>query len=284
MIEYSGNNEEEYDPMAPNVYELLLAEETRRNRQLSCQTYEYDKRPSGAHTSPLNRNEDKSLSNHKIESKGVTISPHTDLSIPVTNNDGRTNYISGASTGPGNFVAQRSTIDTTLKLDGSSKAAKIMQKMGYKAGLGLGRDSQGISKPLEVERSGINSGRIIAAEPAIEPTITEQQKPAAPELNATNVLLLQNMVGPGEVDDDLEAETKEECKKYGHVIKCLIYEMRNKKVPDEEAVRIFVEFTRTESAVKAANDLNGRYFGGRIVRASFYSPERFARYELGPTD
>lgn len=35
----------------------------------------------------------------------------------------------------------------------------------------------------------------------------------------------QNMVGPGEVDDELEAETADECSKYGKVIKCLIFEV-----------------------------------------------------------
>jgi splicing factor 45 len=33
------------------------------------------------------------------------------------------------------------------------------------------------------------------------------------------------MVLPGDVDDDLEAETKEECQKYGDVNKCVIYEV-----------------------------------------------------------
>lgn len=35
----------------------------------------------------------------------------------------------------------------------------------------------------------------------------------------------QNMVGRGEVDEDLEAETKEECEKYGKVTKCVIFEV-----------------------------------------------------------
>ena len=101
------------------------------------------------------------------------------------------------------------------------------------------------------------------------------------QLSADRVLLLQNMVGPGEVDDDLEVETKEECKKYGDVLKCLIYEIPNKQVPDSEAVRIFVEFRENEAALKAKDDLNGRYFGGRIVKASLYSLEHFQRYDLG---
>ncbi len=33
------------------------------------------------------------------------------------------------------------------------------------------------------------------------------------------------MVGRGEVDEDLEAETKEECEKYGKVTKCVIFEV-----------------------------------------------------------
>ena len=57
------------------------------------------------------------------------------------------------------------------------------------------------------------------------------------------------MVGPGEVDDDLEPEIKEECNtKYGDVHKVMIYEIPN--ATPEEAVRIFVEFKRVESAIK----------------------------------
>lgn len=36
---------------------------------------------------------------------------------------------------------------------------------------------------------------------------------------------IQNMVGAGEVDEDLEVETKEECEKYGKVGKCVIFEV-----------------------------------------------------------
>lgn len=122
--------------------------------------------------------------------------------------------------------------------------------------------------------------------PQATPTSTQAILPIiaqikSPPDDATKVVLLQNMVGPGEVDEDLEVETKEECEKYGPVSKCLIYEIPNKRVPDSEAVRIFVEFCHIESARKAVNDLNGRYFGGRVVKASFYSVERFHKYDLG---
>ena len=59
------------------------------------------------------------------------------------------------------------------------------------------------------------------------------------------------MVGAGEVDEDLEPETAEECSKYGDVMKVVIFEMP--KTPDassDDAVRIFVQFKRMESAIK----------------------------------
>lgn len=33
------------------------------------------------------------------------------------------------------------------------------------------------------------------------------------------------MVGPGEVDDDLQPEVTEECSKFGKVINCLVFEV-----------------------------------------------------------
>lgn len=57
------------------------------------------------------------------------------------------------------------------------------------------------------------------------------------------------MVGPGDVDDDLEPEVFDECNgKYGDVVKVLIHELPG--TPPEDAVRIFVEFKRIESAIK----------------------------------
>lgn len=57
------------------------------------------------------------------------------------------------------------------------------------------------------------------------------------------------MVGPGEVDSELEPEVLEECQsKYGDVNKVSIREYTN--VPDDEAVRIFVEFKRIEASIK----------------------------------
>jgi splicing factor 45 len=55
------------------------------------------------------------------------------------------------------------------------------------------------------------------------------------------------------------------------------------KSPDE-AVRIFVEFKTLPSAIKALTDLNGRFFGGRLVKVTFYNLDKFNRLELADED
>lgn len=55
-------------------------------------------------------------------------------------------------------------------------------------------------------------------------------------------------------------------------------------IPPHEAVRILVRFARAEQATKAIIDLDGRYFGGRAVRATFFDLDRFDRLDLAPQD
>lgn len=74
----------------------------------------------------------------------------------------------------------------------------------------------------------------------------------------TRVVLLRNMVGPGEVDPDLEDEVANECSKYGQVQSVMIFEVTTAGYPDDQAVRIFVEFERMEQATKVNKTLHLR--------------------------
>ncbi|KAJ1975857.1 hypothetical protein H4R33_006569 [Dimargaris cristalligena] len=99
----------------------------------------------------------------------------------------------------------------------------------------------------------------------------------------SNVVVLCNMVRPGEVDESLQQETTDECLKYGPVVKCLVYEVPGDQLPAEIAVRIFVEFEDEAAAERAKADLHSRYFDGRRVTARSFDPQRFGRYDLAPT-
>ncbi|RXG55149.1 Splicing factor 45 [Armadillidium vulgare] len=193
---------------------------------------------------------------------------------------------------------------------GGSVAAKIMAKYGFKEGQGLGKSQQGIVKALEVEKTSKRGGRIVTENdnsgnispppappyfmpppPMVPPSVNkalqsaqEKQESSISDIlkKPSKVLILLNMVGPGEVDDELEPEVREECSsKYGNVTQVIIFEIP--KAHPEEAVRIFVEFQRVEAAIKAVIDLNGRFFGGRQVRAGFYDNEDFKAYKLNET-
>jgi splicing factor 45 len=125
-------------------------------------------------------------------------------------------------------------------------------------------------------------------------------------LTDTFVTHEQNMVGPGEVDDELQDEVREECtEKYGAVDKCVVFEVIGRPVPPEETVRIFVKFKQPSDAQKgepracsygettlisclmqlsiiiaAVAGLSGRFFGGRKVRAGLFDDAKFDRMEL----
>lgn len=56
-------------------------------------------------------------------------------------------------------------------------------------------------------------------------------------------------VGRGEVDDELEDEVADECEaKYGPVVRVVIFEVVDESFPEEESVRIFVEFKGSAAA------------------------------------
>lgn len=122
----------------------------------------------------------------------------------------------------------------------------------------------------------------------------------------SRVILLKNMVRYKDVDESLAEETKTECMRFGPVLECKVYnvvaelqklnDVNNSSInneshkmllqtcPDEECVRMFVSFERQDSAIKACRDLNGRFFAGRKVVASYYDEEKFKRKDLAPTD
>ncbi|MEQ2260375.1 Poly(U)-binding-splicing factor puf60 [Xenotaenia resolanae] len=97
----------------------------------------------------------------------------------------------------------------------------------------------------------------------------------------STVMVLRNMVGPEDIDDDLEGEVTEECGKFGTVNRVIIYQEKQGEEEDADIiVKIFVEFSTASEMNKAIQALNDRWFGGRKVVAEVYDQDRFNSSDL----
>uniref|UniRef100_A0A8C4SDT2 Splicing factor 45 n=1 Tax=Erpetoichthys calabaricus TaxID=27687 RepID=A0A8C4SDT2_ERPCA len=286
---------DEYDPMYPNDYEKVVKrhrEERQRQRELERQKEieEREKRRKERHeaNSGFSRRPDPEsdeeedyererrkrivAASYGYEEETRPRIPSSKAAIPPPMYDeperARSPPLPSSS-----FIANM----------GGTVAHKIMQKYGFREGQGLGKHEQGLSTALSVEKTSKRGGKIIVGDVTDKCEYSSKKSEGNPLTEIlkypTKVVLLRNMVGSGEVDEDLESETKEECEKYGKVVKCVIFEISG--AHDDEAVRIFLEFERVESAIKAVVDLNGRYFGGRVVKACFYNLDKFRVLDLG---
>uniref|UniRef100_A0A3B3RPL5 Splicing factor 45 n=1 Tax=Paramormyrops kingsleyae TaxID=1676925 RepID=A0A3B3RPL5_9TELE len=291
---------DEYDPMLPNEYEKVLKrhrEERQRQREQERQKEieEREKKrkdwpesgaPTGFSRFPAEGDSDEEDEYEKEKRKRSEYSHST--AYPYDDDARQRGLSSKAAIPPPIYEdldhprSPPGPSSSFLANMGGTVAHKIMQKYGFREGQGLGKHEQGLSTALSVEKTSKRGGKIIIGD--LVEKVDLSKKPETNPLTEilkcpTKVVLLRNMVGRGEVDEDLEAETKEECEKYGKVVKCVIFEISD--VSDDEAVRIFLEFERVESAIKAVVDLNGRYFGGRVVMACFYNLDRFRGLDLG---
>ncbi|KAI7904650.1 uncharacterized protein BX663DRAFT_484762 [Cokeromyces recurvatus] len=265
---------EDYDPHRPNDYEQYK-EERKELREMQKRKRVMEKRFSRSRSRSWSRSPSKSRSPSPY-SRSPSPEP---ISNPATNP--LAIKIDPNETAEDAYMRrlmmsqqQQPRVEETSH-PAHDIARKILAKYDWQEGQGLGRDENGIKEPLEVKPIGPGISAII--------NNSQQQQPIEDTINISNVILLTNMVGPGEVDDMLQEETADECSKYGKVERCLIFEVPKGKIPDDRAVRIFVKFAETEAAQRAVNDLNGRFFGGRVVHASFFDNTRFDKLDLAPS-
>ncbi|KAF9589831.1 hypothetical protein IFM89_028766 [Coptis chinensis] len=288
LVGVMSNVIEEYDPGRPNDYEEYRREKKRRaaeaelKKEVERRRQEEEEREKELREREVVEREERDYKDSRSLSLNISGEDAWKRRAAMSGNVGGSvpRSPSPPSNGDGFSIGKSASVGLGVGAGGQMTAAqRMMAKMGWKAGQGLGKQEQGITTPLMAKKTDRRAGVIVNASET-----KAEKKPKSVNINGipTRVLLLRNMVGPGEVDDELEDEVASECAKYGTVTRVLIFEITETNFPVDEAVRIFVQFERSEETTKALIDLDGRFFGGRTVHATFYDEERFGKNELAP--
>jgi len=222
------------------------------------------------------RSRDRYSKSPKRESKSVTPQPtksSTPQPTPVksengANNDSKSIEQSAPLQPPPTIPAQ--SFSTVAPVKGAADAQSKAQQLELEKKL----MDQGEPATLKQQEDMSIRGK------SARQMVMQRLMGARAKMEST-VLLLKNMVGPDDVDEELQAEIEEECNKYGKVENVIIYQERQSEEADAEIhVKIFVEFVLPEQVKKAKGALDGRFFGGRTVTAFVYDQELYDQQDF----
>ncbi|CAH0476823.1 unnamed protein product [Peronospora belbahrii] len=127
---------------------------------------------------------------------------------------------------------------------------------------------------LSVQRQPLSSEAALGVLPGTVPN---------PEDQPSAVLKMANMVSVDELKDDeeyadLAEDVEEECKRFGNVTRLEIPRPKDgEEVPGLGC--IYVCFGKEEDAASALKALNGRKFGGNIVKVTYFPVDKFEKLE-----
>lgn len=179
LNDYDWDVVDEYDPLWPNDYEKLVKE--KRDRDLEKRN-ERDRNRDDRKRRNNNRSHDNEP--HPAKYSGFSSRPADD-SENYNKSPPSQSRPMGAAIAPPPSLQESTPIipfqsggSTPSSYGGGSVAAKIMAKYGFRDGQGLGKQEQGMSIALQVEKTSKRGGRIIHENEIITKEI--MQPPVAP--------------------------------------------------------------------------------------------------------
>lgn len=191
-------------------------------------------------------------------------------------------------------------------------AIRMMEKMGWKKGKGLGKSSQGITTPLMLQKVNRRGGVIVQTDGIFNeveddirkekinkkdhPTTTitneteeNQQKRNNGETSALNddnkkhntitsrYILLSNAIRSTEMNTSLKEEIEAEAAQFGNLLN--IHFISDKFAPEDSSlINIVCEYESKDQADKAVKKLNQIILKGRKMNASIITDAEFVRY------
>ena len=181
-------------------------------------------------------------------------------------------------------------------------AERLLSKYGWTKGSGLGAQGTGIINPLYAKvdkrkkKPDSEGGGFVTPSTTARILGGNKSKSAKEEEEGkfgkmSEVIRLQGMLRGLDIDAEIDREggglmqeIGEECGgKYGAVERVYIHRPRDEVDNDnngssgetEDGPMVFVQFVSPLSALRAVNALEGRVFGGNVIRAMFWGKEDF---------
>jgi RNA-binding protein 23/39 len=150
---------------------------------------------------------------------------------------------------------------TGMQLNSSSRAM-LMAKLGQAAGIQV--------PSATIPNADVN--------PLMYGLPSLPAAPSAPVIPAiagvpSSCFMIRNMFdaaeeGEGDWDVAIKEDVSEECSKYGVVEHCFVERRKPGGI-------VFLQFNSLNASYQAANSLNGRFFGGRMLTVTFLDPALF---------